>query len=304
MEYLSSQAHAAAREFVMASARPLDQALWRFHFEGGPADDVWRELRAFRNDDGGFGQALEPDLRAPESSVLATTYALDMAVQLGDPSHELVTDAVEYLIGAFDDKRGVWRFLPKEMTPAPHAPWWDQAQLDDTFDGFVVNPRAKVVAHLMWAGRSQGVEIVAGVLPQVIATIDDLDAPLSVNDLECIHALGERLDGDLGVTVRRSHDRLAEASVARDDEAWAGYGVRPLDVVHDPSRPLHGRLSELVGRHLDFEIERQSADGSWPPTWSWFGAFPDAWPVAETEWSGHLTVETVRVLRRFGRVAD
>ena len=287
----------------MASARPLDRTLWRFHFEDGPADDVWTELRRFRNDDGGFGRALEPDLRAPESSVLATTYALDVAMQLGDPSHELVDDAVGHLVDVLDHHRGVWRFLPEEMTPAPHAPWWDQERLDETFAGFAINPRAKVVAHLIWADRPEGAEIVDRLVPPLVDLIDRLAPPLSVNDLECIHTLGAMLEGDLAARVRRRHDELAAASVATDEEAWAGYGVRPLDVVRDPSEPLYEELRGLVDRHLDFEIERQAADGSWGPTWSWFGSHDETWPLAEMEWKGHLTVETVRTLRRFGRVA-
>lgn len=288
----------------MTSARPLDRALWRFHFEGGPAEDVWVELGRFRNDDRGFGHALEPDLRAPESSVLATTYALDVAVQLGDSSHELVDDAVGHLVDVLDHHRGVWRFLPEEMTPAPHAPWWDQEQLDETFAGFAINPRAKVVAHLIWADRPQGAEIVERLVPPLVDLIDRLAPPLDVNSIECIRELGHRLDEARAASVLRRYDDLAAASVVTDEEAWAGYGVRPLDAVRDPSEPLYERLRDLVDRHLDFEIDRQSPDGSWAPTWSWFGSHDETWPVAEVEWKGHLTVETVRTLRRFGRVAD
>lgn len=299
---LSPRAMNAAREFVMKSARPLDRESWRFHLEDGTEDAVWDELSRFQNDDGGFGRALEPDLRAAESSVLATLSALDVAMELGDPSHELVTDAVAYLVAVFDDDRGVWRFLPEELKPAPHAPWWDQESLEETFDGFVVNPRAKVLAHLIWADRPESAGIVDRVLLPMIDVVDRLDAPLSVNDLECIRILGMRLGGEQGASLLDRYGDLAEASVERDPAAWAGYVVRPLDVVTDPSEALHRRLSDLVDAHLDFEIERQSADGSWKPTWSWFGHHPDAWPTAERDWSGHLTLGTVRTLARFDRI--
>lgn len=303
MAQLGADALIRARGFVMSTARPIDRALWRFHFENGPAADVWAELRRYRNDDGGFGNALEPDMRAPESSVLATTYALDVAAQLDDSSHDLVSDAVAYLVRVFDERRDVWRFLPHDLGPAPHAPWWDQGKLDETFSGFVVNPRAKVLGHLLWAGRAESRAIVARVVPIVVDLVDRLQPPLDVNSVECIHELGSHLDGAAGDRVLRRYETLASASVGSDEEAWSSYGVRPLDVVRDPSEPLFDRLGNLVDRHLDFEIEHQAPDGSWGPTWSWFGSHPETWPVAEKEWAGHLTVETVRTLRRFGRVA-
>lgn len=303
MRRLSQEALDAARDFVMTRARRLDRALFRFDFDDGPAAAVWDELRRYQNDDGGFGMALEPDQRAPESSVLATQTALDIAHHLGDPTHELVADAVAYLVDVFDHHRGVWRFLPETMTPAPHAPWWDQDGLEEAFGGFAINPRAKVMAHLLWAARPEGLALVDRLLAPLLDLTGRLEAPLDVNSLECLHDLAARLDGEEGLALRRRHDELAEASVTIDPEEWAGYGVKPLDVVHDPSDPLYQTLRRHVEAHLDFEIDRQSDDGSWRPTWSWFGGFPESWPIAEVEWAGHLTVETIRTLRRFGRLA-
>lgn len=59
---------------------------------------------------------------------------------------------------------------------------------------------------------------------------------------------------------------------------------------------------ELTDRALD--IERQSPDGSWKPRWSWFGNYPEVWPIAEGEWAGQQTLLTLRSLRAWGRLPD
>ena len=66
----------SARGFVHERARPLDRALFSALFENGDAAAVSNALVAFRNEDGGFGNALEPDFRLPASSPMATSMAL------------------------------------------------------------------------------------------------------------------------------------------------------------------------------------------------------------------------------------
>ena len=43
---LNRQSFNRATQFLLTSARPLEQALFRFHFEDGPAADVIREQAA------------------------------------------------------------------------------------------------------------------------------------------------------------------------------------------------------------------------------------------------------------------
>ena len=66
----------AAAAFVAASARVLDRRRFQRLFEDGPAAPVRDAVAAYRNDDGGFGHALEPDCRAPGSQPAAAEMAL------------------------------------------------------------------------------------------------------------------------------------------------------------------------------------------------------------------------------------
>src|SRR6201995_3041257 len=66
----------AATAFVAANARVLDRRRFARLFEDGPAAPVRDAVAAYRNDDGGFGHALEPDCRAPGSQPAAAAMAL------------------------------------------------------------------------------------------------------------------------------------------------------------------------------------------------------------------------------------
>jgi len=75
---LSKNCFDKAKTYILTQGRPLEQALYRYHFDGGLKEQILVELGGFQNSNGGFGNALEPDLRAPESSALRTTFALDI----------------------------------------------------------------------------------------------------------------------------------------------------------------------------------------------------------------------------------
>ena len=66
----------AATTFLWQNARLLECRLFAFHFEDGSADAVRNAVLAYRNADGGFGNALEPDVRAPLSTAVHCEIAL------------------------------------------------------------------------------------------------------------------------------------------------------------------------------------------------------------------------------------
>ena len=66
----------AARQFILKNARPIDLAVYKYFFENGSNQRVIDELSKFQNEDGGFGNGLEPDFLNPNSSPIATNDAI------------------------------------------------------------------------------------------------------------------------------------------------------------------------------------------------------------------------------------
>lgn len=78
----------------------LEQRRFAYHFlnsDVGAADAVETALAAYRNDDEGYGHALEPDLRGPVSQPLHTGHALRVLDSIGRCGGQRVERVCRYL---------------------------------------------------------------------------------------------------------------------------------------------------------------------------------------------------------------
>ena len=310
MKQLSRDAFNRARAFLTTQARPLDRALFEHRFEAAPAERVLAELARYQNDDGGFGHALEPDLRTPSSSALATGIGLTVLKELKcSPEHTMVADAVQFLRETFDEQGQMWRVIPHDANDYPHAPWWhdEDGSLARTFDGFLIIPRAQIV----------------GLLHDYSALVpaDWLDATTEAT-VTAIETLGGDAFGGGGDTLRyaldlveteplpqRFKDRLmprlrelAAQVICRDPQEWNGYCATPLKIAPAPRSVVEDVLKGDLQRNLDYKIDHQSPTGAWEPTWTWGDFYREAWEQARLEWQGHLTLQTLTTLHAFGRI--
>ena len=297
-----------ARRFLLEQTRPLEAALFRYRFEEGSADDVYANLATFQNPDGGFGHGLEPDVRSSASSVVATTTALQKLRMLHAPAqHPLVQGAIAYLLSAYDDAWQSWPLVSAAIEDAAHAPWWNQEGLAERFNGFRINPRAEVLGYLFEFGPELDPVALAHREALAQPAIDALlayEGPLSGDEfLGC-----QRLIDSPGLPERTAVDlqrwllRMADGAVATDPTTWGGYVLQPLQVAPTRAAPLGIPLSHLLPQNLDHVIRSQNEDGSWSPTWTWFGAFDADWPQAEREWRGVLTLERLEWLHAYDRI--
>lgn len=116
----------AAKRFVYDDARLLERHRLAVLFGDAPGGRVLDALRPYRNDDGGWGHALEPDLRGPDSQVSSALSALEVLAEVGadaDPIvMRLVTETADWLASvALPDGR-VPQVLPS-AADYPAAPW-------------------------------------------------------------------------------------------------------------------------------------------------------------------------------------
>jgi len=310
MKRLNPEQFRRARHFLKTEARTLDRALFEHRFENAPAERVIAELVPYRNEDGGFGHALEPDVRTPTSSALATGIGLSILKELGrSPEHPLVRGAVQYLRQTFDGQTRVWRVIPQDANEYPHAPWWhdEDGSLARTFDDFLIVPRAQLVGLLYHYAALVPADWLDAVTEHTVDAVETLnddafagggDTLRYALDLLETTTLPQRFKNRLVPRLRHLADQL----VCRDPEAWTGYCPTPLKIAPSPETPVVDVLRDDLQTHLDYVIDHQTREGTWEPTWTWGDFYPDVWEVARREWRGHLTLETLTSLRAFGRV--
>ncbi len=309
MRKLAPDGFRRAVTYMKTHARPLEQALYCYHFEEGSEEAVIAELIRFRNTDGGFGHALEPDVRVPSSSALATGIVLRIIAQLDCPEgDELVASTIDFLLATLDRKSLTWRVVPHDANHYPHAPWWhdEDGSLVTTFGGFLIIPRVLILGSLHAYSAMMPRELLDRLTDTVIKAISELPVlgTGGGSDLEYVAYLA----GAPGLP-QASRDLLAEQvtaavlkTVVTDPSMWSSYCLTPLRAAPRPTSLGAVAIRDVLDTHLDWTIDHQAADGFWDPTWSWPGNYPEAWLEAEQVWRGILTLETLLNLRAFGRL--
>ena len=301
---LSTKSFATSQRIIETTARPLEIARFRHAFYGGSAECIFRALKEYQNADGGFGRALEPDLRAEESSALCTSIAFQVLRATGARAgYVLASRGIVYLLETLDRESGHWRIIPRSVEKSPHAPWWNQTDPEDRFSCFSLNPTAEILGYLYDYRALVPRDILSLVSDRVISHLSGLEKG-EMHELLCCLRLArtETLPKGTRDPLRQKLALLVGGTLACDPTEWEGYSLRPLQVADHPQSPWLAGIEEAVAANLDYEVASQNEDGSWPLTWSWGNAFPEAWRRARREWEGIMTLEKLMLLQRFGRI--
>jgi hypothetical protein len=280
----------AAAGFMAGHARLLDRRMFQRLFSDGAAGPVRDAVAAYRNADGGFGYALEPDCRTAASQPAAVEMGLRMMDLADEWDPELVGPAVDWLVTVAPAEGGA-AFVEPSVADGPHAPWWV--------------PEAGHPASLIQTGQLCGVLHARGFAhpwldraTEVMWTrIDALTAPSGYEMFGVLAFLQQVPDRSRAMTAFDRVGALLTGGglVALDPDA-AGEVHGPLDFAPLPSSLARSLFPEsVIEAHLDHLAGAQREDGGWMFNWmSWS-------PAAEADWRGYLTVDALRLLRANGR---
>ena len=279
----------AAERFLAGNARVLDWRRFERLFRGGEATPVRDAVAAYRNRDGGFGFALEPDGRAPGSQPVAVAMALRTLHEADAWDEELVAGACDWLERTAPAEGGA-TFVAPSIAGWPHGPWWIPE------DGLP----ASLLATGLIAGTLHARAVEHGWLERATELLWSLlEHPGERGPYEtrgALHFLQHVPDRARADTALEPLRPRIEALVELDPDA-PGETHGPLDFA-----PLPGSLARrlfdeaTLDRHLDHLAAAQREDGGWTFDWQ-------AWsPLAELEWRGSVTVDALVVLRANGRL--
>jgi hypothetical protein len=283
---------AAAEGYIVASARLIDRRMFERLFNGGSATPVRDAVAAYRNADGGFGHALEPDCRAPGSQPAAVEMALRLLDQADAWDTDLVRGACDWLT-AVAPAEGGSSFVEATLDGWPHAPWWvpeaghpasmvSTGQICRTLylRGFQ-HPWLDRATEAMWAMIAAATTLEPYDMYGVLAFLQHVPDR-------------DRAQAEFG----RVGQILIDQKLAALDPDEQGETHSPLSFAPDPdslARVLFDK--SVIDAHLDHLAAGQLEDGGWMFNWP-------AWsPAAERDWRGFLTVEALRTLRANGRIA-
>lgn len=295
---------ARAGHFVWLTARVLEQRRFEYHFLGGGADAVETALDAYRNDDAGYGHALEPDLRGPVSQPLHTAHALGVLDDIGRCEGRRAEKICGYLT-AISTPQGALPALHPSIRGYPAAPWIpvvDDPPSDLLATGPVVGLLHRNEVWHAWLFRAtdycwQAVESLERTHPY--------EAQAALGFLAGVpdRARAEAAAARLGRLVRERN--LVVLDPERADEVPVAEGYAPgehhfaYDYAPTPASPARGWFTDAeMARALDHLASLQQEDGGWPVSWR-------AWaPGTLLECRPMVTLRALLTLRAYGRDID
>ncbi|MFE7116004.1 hypothetical protein ACFU99_11360 [Streptomyces sp. NPDC057654] len=301
----SGASHAdRAEHFVWLTARVLEQRRFAYHFlddSDRGADAVETALTAYLGEDGGYGYALEPDLRGPVSQPPHVAHALRVLDGIGRCGGQRVERVCRYLTG-ISTSDGALPALHPSLRGYPAAPWMpvvDDPPSELLTTGPVVGLLHRNEVWHAWLFRATdycwaAVESLTKTHPyEVLAAVAFLDgAP----DRTRAQAAAQRL----GALVHEQRLAVLEPERAAGHPLSEGYAPGeyhfPYDYARSPdSLARHWFSDAEMDRSLDFLARSQEEDGGWPVNWRQWA------PGTALEYRPMVTIEALLTLRAYGR---
>ncbi len=281
----------AARWFVYGNARLLEQRVYAVLFEDGDPASVVLALAGYQNADGGFGNGLEPDKRAPTSQALDVEIAFERLVMVGGSAPDLIESACDWLATVSAPSGAVPIVMPS-IVDYPRAAHWNQAEYPPG-----PNPAAAIAAHVHALGITHPWADLA-----TEYCLSELEAGRAPAEAHALLGLAKLLDNapDQQRAKRASaalQSTLAKASYMRLDPGSVNYGLTPLDFAPSPQAMAHGWFdTDLIEAHLDSLEHDQQDDGGWPIGWEPPGG------ASRCEWRAIRTISSLRTLAAYQRL--
>jgi hypothetical protein len=284
----------AADRFLLNQARLLERRLFATCFLGQPAAGVIDALRGYQNDDGGFGHALESDVRCPASLPIYVEVAVKALAAAGTADRDMVGRACDFLARTAAEA-GAGGAVPLAFPVIEDFPravhWADWAYQPG------LNPTAGLVGLLYQLGvdhpwRSAGAaycwdRLESGGLP---ADAHELSEVLIFLEHVPERDRADEFAATLGT-------QLAEIPMFHLDPDAPGYGLSPLDVAPQANSRWRKLFTDAqIDAHLDRLLKSQQDDGGWPVSWE-----PPS-QAAVLEWRGVVTLGALRTLTSYGRI--
>ena len=275
----------AAERFIWCAARLLDRHRYTLLFADGSAEPVLEALRGYRNVDGGFGHALEPDLRCPASQPAPTLHALAVMNEVGAASGEMARDARAWIVSIAEREGGI-PFVLAGFEGYPHAPWWSPRP------GSFLTFELAAVLHASGVTDDEWLDRATEWCWRSIETTEQPRGYWLKNACRFLDAVPDEQRARAAIASLATAVPSALAGASADGE-----GLRALDLSPRPGSRSRDLISEaLIGANLDAVESGQQEDGGWMFDFS-------AWsPAQTTEWRGVVTIDALTCLRDHGRL--
>ncbi|MBP1042269.1 hypothetical protein I6N95_14715 [Vagococcus sp. BWB3-3] len=302
-----------ARQFIYRNARPVDLAIWRYHFEKGDRQEVLKALSYYQNPDGGFGHGLEPDLWNVNSSPLATSTAIGLLKEIDffDSSDDMIRGILTYLAKTPFQMENGWFLKIPTNNDAPHANWWGYSK--ETEMGFYgevgYNPTAILVGFIIRTEdhSSPLYQKAIRIVQQVIRKLKE-NGNIEMHEISCFCSLLDFLEGTDNLTneidlesLKSYVQRAVRDGIEKDVTKWSNYVAKPSQFFNTKKSLFYSDNQQLAEYECELILKTQEESGAWPITWSW-GQYPSEFAISILWSQSRFIIENLLYLQGLERI--
>jgi hypothetical protein len=280
---------------VHKQCRPLEYELIK-NLQTDNSKGVLNELLKYQNDDGGFGHALEPDLRCQESSSLATEQAILILNDIQLEAHDLIINILDYLEKSYDHLEKKWHIIPKEADSHPRAIWWEYEKADD-FGRF--NPSATFVGFMFKYAKETNVNLqehISEIIQYILTTPSE---EVDEHELYCFYRFKSFLPKELQIRFETRLDEIAYDKIEKLEMNWDKYVLEPIKIISSPQSDLYKNNKPLVDANLNHLFSSQGEDYLWYVKHEWYRFEEIFNKFAKSEWHGITTYHALKTIKAF-----
>ncbi|MFE9727578.1 hypothetical protein ACFYQ5_29410 [Streptomyces sp. NPDC005794] len=292
---------ARAEQFIWLTARVLEQRRFAHLFLGGGADSVETALAAYRNEDGGYGHALEPDLRGPVSQPLHTAHALSVLDSIGGCGGPRIERICRYLTDVSTKEGALPALHPSQRgyPAAPFIPVVDDPPAELLATGPVVGLLHRNQVWHAWLFRATdfcwaAVDALEQSHPY------EIEAAVAFLDGVPDRARAEVAADRLGQLVREQRLAVLDPQRRAEYPVAPGYAPEerhfPYDYARTPGSLARRWFTDCeLESSLDHLAAEQREDGGWPVYWRQWA------PGTALEGRPIVTLKALQTLQAYGR---
>lgn len=268
-----------ARDFVYQNGTLWERALYAYLFQGDSAERFRHCLLVYQNVDSGYGHALEPDIRCPDSHPLALEFLLYVLRCVGIAPGELLKGTARWLEGHLEPDGSLRN--PTAVLEYPRAPWWQEngQSIPASITGNLIAFEAATPTLRESTRRWAKVNLTEKHIREnewLFMAYHPFDYYMNEDEFPEVERLRQ-------ATIENI---LACAQKAPDSQAYEFFRFAP-----QPDSPVAQAAGpELVNRLLDILVNGQQEDGGWRDE----HGLP--------QWYTFTTLRVLYTLRRYGRL--
>lgn len=281
-----------AKPFIYRNARPLDMARFSYLFEGGNKKDVVECLKAYENEDGGFGHGLEPDCLNELSTPLQTWVATEIIKEIEDDS--LVKDILVYLDNCpyFDGNLYSGLNSVKENDYCPHGEWWSYSK--DKEDSY--NPSAALFGFMYKYKKD---DVSKSYVLKAIKYFKEHYPLSSMHEVSCFVELAEYIRGseiedeEFNLLLCKQIGMMIEY----DTSKWESeYVCKPSQFIKSKDSIVYKGNEDIAMFECSFIERSQKEDGTFTVNWAWEN-YPEEWIISRNWWKSDLIIKNLKFLK-------